>query len=146
MVKQDKTRTDQSWLDFWLISSEIESRVESVVIEPAVFTDHQAVIIEVNMTSIRDSSRDYWKLNNTLLQNKEFKKEILDIIEKYWRQANTINNFGKCWELMKFEIRNCAIRSGKKFAKAKRENETQIIKKITRLVEKGNWRIGSSTA
>lgn len=132
-------RSQQSRLDFWLISSDIENSVDSVIIEPAVFTDHQAVMIKVNTASFkRNPNRDYWKLNKTLLQNKRFKKETQDIIEKFWRQANTINNFGKCWELMKFEIRNLAICTGKRIAKSKRENESQIITKIMRLSEKEN--------
>lgn len=42
------------------------------------------------------------------------------IIEKFPRQANILNNFGRCWKLMKFDIRNLAITFGKIIAKENR--------------------------
>ncbi len=82
------------------------------------------------------SNGDYWKLNRTLIQNKQFKNEAQKIIEKYWRQANSLNSFGECWELLKYDIRKMAITFGKKIAKASREREHQIITSIIRLSEK----------
>lgn len=64
-----------------------------------------------------NSNREYWKLNRTLLQNKQFKNEVQKIIEKYWRQANSLNSFGNYWELMKYDIRKSAIASGEKLLK-----------------------------
>lgn len=80
------------------------------MIEPIVFTDHKVVTFNVNIGMVRHSlNKDYWKLNKLLLQNKELKKETQKIIDRYWSQANLLNNFGNCWELMKYEIRNLAL-------------------------------------
>ncbi len=41
-------------------------------------------------------------------------KKAQEVIDKCWKQAKALNNFGQCWELMKFEIRNLAILVSKK--------------------------------
>ena len=71
----NKNRSQQS-IDFWLISSDIEHKLDSVLKEPSVFTDHTAVIAKVNLGPIRHNCIwDYWKLTKTLLLNAEFKTE-----------------------------------------------------------------------
>lgn len=45
----NKDRSLQSRIDFWLISSDVEEKVESVTIEPTVLTDHNAVTIRIDM-------------------------------------------------------------------------------------------------
>lgn len=37
---------------------------------------------------------NYWKLNETLLENKEFKNKAIEIIERYWKQACILNKLG----------------------------------------------------
>ena len=84
-------------------------------IEPTILTDHKAITFKLDVNRDRQGqNKDYWKLNSSLLNNEEFKVEVITLLNKYWIQAN---NFGKSWELFKFEIRNMAIKIGKKLAK-----------------------------
>lgn len=121
----------QSRIDFWLISSDIENKEESVTIEPTV---HKSVTIRINMgTRSHNSNSEYWKLNKTLIHDKEFKKKAQEVIDKYWKQAKILKNFGQWWEQMKFEIRNLAILVSKKLSKMNKEKEFQIVGKIMSL-------------
>lgn len=71
----NKNRSLQSCVDVWLISAELENKVDFIKIEPTILTDHKAVTIQFHLGSDRQMlNRDYWKLNKTLLQNKEFVK------------------------------------------------------------------------
>lgn len=111
----------------------------SVHIEPSVLTDHQAIYIKIDLIILSyRPNRDYWKLNQMILQNKKCKDDAAVIIGKYWREANLDDNFGSCWELMKFEVRKLAIILGKKIAKDKREEESRVITRLIKLSEKVN--------
>ncbi|CAJ1069845.1 unnamed protein product [Xyrichtys novacula] len=133
----NKDRSCQSRLDFWLISAELENKVDSIKIEPTILTDHKAISIQFHLGSDRQRvNRDYWKLNKTLLQNKEFVKESQIIIDKCWRQANLLKNFGLYWELMKYEIRKLAIRLSRKTSRHNKEKELQLVTQIFPLSEK----------
>lgn len=79
---------------------------------------------------------DYWKLNKTLLQNKEFQRETQKLIDKYWRQAKVFNSSAQYWELMKYEVRNLAILMSKKITRTKKERELQMVTKIISLSSK----------
>lgn len=130
----------QSRIDFWLISNDLEDKVKDVTIEPAVLTDHKLILIKIYLSNCfsQNNTSSYWKLNNSLLNNLDFKLEISRIIEKFWKQACNSGNYGQNWELTKFEIRKMAIKKGKYLAKQRRENESQVIKAILNLQIKSN--------
>ncbi len=133
----NKDRSLQSRIDFWLTSAELENKVDLIKIEPTILTDHKAITIQFHLGSDRQkSNRDYWKLNKTLLQNKEFVKESPKIIGKYWRQANMLKKFGLYWELTKYEIRNLAIGLSRRISRYNKEKEPQFISQIIPLSEK----------
>lgn len=66
----NRDRSQQSRIDFWLISEHIKERVEFVTIEPSVLTDHKGISIQINVLACQSSrvKRGYWKLNNSLLK------------------------------------------------------------------------------
>uniref|UniRef100_A0A3P9LHW9 Reverse transcriptase domain-containing protein n=1 Tax=Oryzias latipes TaxID=8090 RepID=A0A3P9LHW9_ORYLA len=135
----NKDRSQCSRIDFWLISNDIENTVDSVEIIPNVFSDHNTVSIKINMeTDAPKYNVDYWKLNNLLLNNKEFTGGVEKLIDKYWKQAFTLKKYSNSWELMKYEIRSLAISFGKKIAKAKQKSESELIRKIMIINEKTN--------
>lgn len=39
----NRSHTLQSWIDFWLISADLEPSIESCTVSPAVLTDHKAI-------------------------------------------------------------------------------------------------------
>ena len=127
----NKNKSLQSRIDFWLISAELQYKVESAVSEPAVLTDHKAISIKINMSSTRTKlSRDYWKLNSRILQNEDFQLTTQKVIEQYWSHAKACNEYRNNWELMKFQIRQVAIKVGKQISTTDRQTETTIVSKI----------------
>lgn len=132
--------TKQSRIDFWLISANSANDVKLVGIEVSVLTDHKAIVININKdaASLTGPKTNYWKLNKSLLKNELFKNNVAKIIEKYWKRACALNEFGHNWELMKFEIRSTAIVIGKTIAKVNKEKEYKLIEEIMKLCSKQN--------
>lgn len=110
----NKDRPQQSRIDFWLISLDVVDKVLDSEIEPYILIDHKAITIktDVKLTN-HNKSKDYWKFNKTLLRNQDFQNKALELINKYWIQANSLKNYGKYCELMKYKIRRLAVRISK---------------------------------
>lgn len=45
----------------------------------------------------------YWKLNNTLLKDKQFIGAAKLIIKESWNKANGLKSYGGQWEFMKYK-------------------------------------------
>lgn len=123
----------QSRIDMWLISKELESKVNSIEIIPSILSDHKLIkihlVLEDKPCNIKYGS--YWKLNNLLLNNDDLVRDINILIDKYWNVANNTKEFGKNWELLKFEIRCLSINKGKELAIKKRVRIKNIIHRLS---------------
>lgn len=113
----NKDMSRQSRIDFWLISNSLDNSVIKVSIEPSILTDHKVIFLSLNMNGSEvKPNRSYWKLNSRLLEDDHFKMDAKDIIQDNWRKAQLFKSFGKYWELMKYEIRQTAMKRGKEIA------------------------------
>lgn len=75
-------------IDFWLISNDLIDRVKETKIEPSILTDHKIIspTLHIRNPPLKCNS-NYWKLNNTLLYDKFFKQNNIEIINDNWRKA-----------------------------------------------------------
>lgn len=135
-----KDGSKQSRIDFWLLSEDLVQKVKEIKIIPSILTDHKMINVIVSFDSLAGKKLgfNYWKLNNSLLENEQFQKAIKDIIKDSYNKANTSKMFGKNWEFMKYSIRKFAIGFGKNMAKARRVKEDSLIKDIICIYEKHN--------
>ena len=131
---QTKDLSKQSRTDFWLISTVMEKEVIDVFIEPPVLTDHKLIYISVNLNNTKDQDKrtrsSYWKLNNALLEDKQFLSMAKLTINENWRKAKALNSFREQLEFLKYQIRRLATHRGKEMAKDKWIMEDNITKKI----------------
>ena len=66
-------------LDFWLVSNGMQEDIENVDIVPSIKSDHSAIVLSI--TGLENQSRgpSFWKLNSSLLEDKEYGSLINDI-------------------------------------------------------------------
>jgi hypothetical protein len=76
-----------SRIDYFLISTDIKSRIVSADIRPATisYTDHQAISLKINHKA-ESRGRGYFKLNSKILENEEYKEIIKQLISKYQKK------------------------------------------------------------
>ena len=83
---RDHDSQKQSRLDYFLVSSEMNSKITACDIKPGYRTDHSIIDIQFDLCKI-DRGRGYWKLNNCLLKEKDYvdmvKATICEIVEQY---------------------------------------------------------------
>lgn len=70
------TRGVESRLDYILVDKKCKIKQGKLI--PALFTDHQMVEVEVEIKGT-DYGKGYWKLNNEVLMEKEYKKKFAEL-------------------------------------------------------------------
>ncbi len=94
----NKSGTNLSRIDYWLISESFDKDGVEVDILPTPLTDHKAIYINLNLQSINHNANiSYWKLNNSLLLHNEVQKKVKYLICSFWSKAKLENDFGKNW-------------------------------------------------
>ena len=128
---RQKTPIIQCRLDFWLITDTLQDVVEKSDIIPSVRSDHSAVIM--TLRSIKENRRgaNYWKLNNSLLLDKNYVTLIEQNIEN-WVDSN-IEDKRVVWEMIKYNIRKTTIDYSKIKRKETDNLEVQLHNDLQRL-------------
>lgn len=74
-----------------------------------------------------------WKLNNSLLKYEKAKQQIIELIQIYWERAKSQNNYGRNWELLKYELGKFLRKFGSDIAKQKRLIEDEVLSQLSAL-------------
>lgn len=132
--KQHKTQTR---LDFFLIDANI---VNFPLCTPDIShgfkSDHSYISLTVQGTPV-NRGKGYWKFNNQHLENENFVNEVRNIINA------TINSDhdskSGLWDVIKFKIKDFAIRFGKKEKEKKDTERKKLIKEIEDIKKDTNF-------
>ena len=125
-----------SRLDFWLISSHLMFDVENTVIEPSIKTDHSLIKINLNLKKTPERGRGFWKINNSLLMDKDYTKLINSLLENCSAKFQNVQNKALVWDCIKCDIRGATIQFAVKKAKEKRQYETNLRTELKVLEDK----------
>lgn len=131
--KNDKNTASR--IDYFLIDKDLKQKVESTDIRPAAikYTDDQAISIKIRLNSGK-RGKGYFKLNNCILEDTNYKNCIQNLINKrtaipYDKDPTVI------WDLLKTEIREVTINYCKARAKENRNRAIRLETKLNQLHE-----------
>ena len=109
MIKKSKS---YSRLDYVLVSENFCGELKSVIIRQPVrgnnVINHKAVIVSL---SLKNQTRGlgYWKLNNNILQEKNYQNGIKQVVrETKSKHSSTLDN-ALLWGLLKLNIKEFSI-------------------------------------
>uniref|UniRef100_A0A3P9DTE7 CCHC-type domain-containing protein n=1 Tax=Maylandia zebra TaxID=106582 RepID=A0A3P9DTE7_9CICH len=133
------TRGMESRLDYILIEKKCKIKQGKII--PALFTDHQMIVVDLEIEGI-DYGKGYWKLNNEVLMEKEYKERFAELFPLWEEMESLYINKLDWWEdvknkIKKFTVDYCTERS------SVRKEEFRILQKeieytYTLQNEKGN--------
>ena len=118
-------------LDYFLISDNVANSVISCTHKASFKSDHSVVMLKIELKQ-EAKGPGYFKLNNSLLLDEEYKEKIKHSIN----EITTINkdaNPNTLWELIKGTIRNETIKYATFKKKQNSENETRLINELQTL-------------
>ena len=104
-IHGEEKMSQTSRIDLILIGTDFVNLVEFCKIKPAVIqsTDHQSVFLKFN-PGLTEKGNGYWKINNSISKEEEYKKIINNLIDRYLNTKKTID-IRLLWDALKIEIR-----------------------------------------
>ena len=78
------------------------NQLEKIEIVSSIFSDHNAMRLDINYRKRSVKNTNTWRLNNTLLNNQEITEEIKKYLEKNDNENTTIQNL---WDAAKAVLR-----------------------------------------
>ena len=118
-------------LDYFLISNNLSNSVASCSQKASFKSDHSVVLLKLELKN-EEKGPGYFKLNNSLLLDEEYKVKIRQCIN----EITTINkdaNPNTLWELIKGNIRNETIKYATFKKKQNNANELLLINELKTL-------------
>ena len=109
----------QSRLDYFLVSSSLQTIVKESDIIPNVLSDHSAITLSISDKRIRLGS-SLWKFNNSLIYDPEYIELIKSGIQQWTTEYHNLNSKQGLWEYIKFKIKGTTMEFSKKKAKERK--------------------------
>ena len=101
----------------------------------AIDTDHNAIILDINLKTNIKHGPAYWKFNLSLLQDIEY-TEIMKLNIEQWKKDIKCTDTRVLWEYLKYKVRNFTISYSKGKARSRHENAKQLEEKVNELEKK----------
>ena len=101
-----KTPFKQRRLYYFLISDQLQDQTDQVDILPSIQSDHSTLKLKIRGTKCSSKGPSYWKLNNSLLQDKVFTKLMKSEIPKFCQESEELRNSLMRWEYLKYKVRD----------------------------------------
>ena len=98
-----------SRIDHILGHKSILGKFKKVEIIPSIFSDHNAVRLDLNYRKKSIKNSNIWRLNNMLLNNQQITEEIKVCIEMNENENTTTQNL---WDTVKAVLRGRFIATG----------------------------------
>lgn len=98
-----------SRLDSFLLSRDLFTSLSSCEISPCVFSDHEFVTLDVDLSDVFDFGPGVWKFNNSLLEDRIYCALITDLIDQHLSFKHVFVSIKDFWESLKEVIRNRTI-------------------------------------
>ncbi|CAC5411993.1 unnamed protein product [Mytilus coruscus] len=119
-------KLQQSRIDYFLVSRNMSSFVQSLYYNVTSMSDHSFVIMNLNCTCI-ERGPGLWVLNNTLLFNEEYVQRVKDIISQEKESELFHRDFLVWWDNLKYRIKRYSQILSSDLAKQnKRDNKESI--------------------
>lgn len=119
-------------IDFILIDSSLCQHVQECDIAPAFASDHSMPYVKFSVSQ-QPPGPGYWKFNNLLLEDDIFVETAVTTITNVLTDRD-LDIFDR-WELMKFSIKQVALKRSIQLAKGQKEQLAALRKKLAEIEE-----------
>jgi len=123
-------------LDYFLVSSGIINQIQECKIIPASFSDHAAVYFSLFSKEYEKCGPEFFKFNNSLLEDKNFVEELKKNIEMYKVKHRDVTDKRPHWKMIKMEIRSFTLFFSKRRAEQRRNDEEILQQELINLQRK----------
>ena len=122
----------KSRLDFFLVTSNPKFIVKKSYIMQTFKADHRCVLMNVKLLKNK-RGKGYWKLNNSLLEDREYCKRISECIDWVKNQYSYLQSKRIFWEILKHFIKKTSIGYSVTKSKKKKNEKEKLQSEIDQL-------------
>ncbi|VDI34332.1 blast:LINE-1 retrotransposable element ORF2 protein [Mytilus galloprovincialis] len=117
-----KSGLEATRIDFFLVSKECKAQIVKADIRPIILksTDHNGISLKIRTQKV-NRGKGYWKLNSSILNDRDYCCNIEKLIKYYENKEKTTENIGILWDNFKSEVRDISLDFCKRKAKQKRD-------------------------
>ena len=108
-TKTGTSGIQQSRLDYFIISENLIYQITKCNIQYALYSDHNPVRIQLESLSEVKRGRGFWKLNVSLLNDKEYVNKINELLDYEIEKYKNLSNKGLKWDTIKMMVRGFSI-------------------------------------
>lgn len=120
-------------LDFFLVTYNLVSRIESVNIHASFKSDHSLISLKIKR-SVEERGPGLWKFNSSFLSNPQYVDKIKECIDTTVKENQNLNP-SLLWEMIKFNVRSASIRFAIENKKKEKLHESKLNLEISKLEE-----------
>ena len=133
----DKKSSSYSRIDYILISQDMTYEIQNNAVTQPIknpgVRDHSALKISFKI-NLHKKGPGYWKLNNSILNGKEYNDRVKEIITETSQEYQYLKSYQLIWELVKINIKDFSM----SYCKTKSNQRKDIIKEIQNQLDKVN--------
>ena len=125
----------QRRLDYIFISQNLQEYVKKSDVLSTLSTDHSPVFCSISKQNefSKAKGRGLWKFNNSLISNKDFVKQMKQLIGNIKQQLSESEQTDQIkWELLKYEICKFATTFSRKISLNTKRSQCELEKKTKR--------------
>ena len=114
----------QRRLDYFLISDSLQDHTKYVDINPAINTDHSAIVLKFSYIKQTERGPSYWKFNNSLLSDNVYLNMMRGKMDEFISANHLPDDPRSSWDFLKFKIKELT----RKYSAEKKaaENKTRL--------------------
>ena len=128
----------KSQIDRIYISDNLHYNCEKADIIPGICLDHSAPCATFKRLNNESKGRNYWKMNNSLLEENEFVGLMSNKITEFVQMSQQLTSERSKWEYIKYKIREWVQQQSKIKARDRREAVKQLEVEVNSLEQQLN--------
>lgn len=128
-----------SRLDYWLASDHMICPDTSSSIVPCSLSDHASITLKLG-SKTQKNGPGLWRLDNTLLQNQEYRELISGLLDEL-EHLDDLSNPNAKWEWLKFTIKSESITFARTLRSERKRHEHQLqdqYESLSKELDEGN--------
>ncbi len=127
---RQRTPIIQSRLDYWFISQNLQDFVGNCTINPAIYTDHSSINLNLDSKTFSKHGPSYWKFNDSLCNDVNYVNELKEKAIEWCQKYSDVLDDRVKWDLIKFEIRCFTQTYSKNKVKESKQRLFELEKKF----------------
>ena len=128
-IERSRNGIVQSRLDYFLTSISLSYLITNTNISPGNSSDHSIISLTIKTSEISKRGKGYWKLNNNLLNDKDYVNLINDKLTEIKANVQMADKT-QLWEYVKCQLRTDTILYACKKAKENKKLEQELKTKL----------------